>query len=227
MPGTVNPYAGPREARKPGEAPGASTAMPPHWAYAVPDIPESTDPENTDGGYSPVLRVTGASGTLPDAIRVGAVEPPENDPNVREYNARRTAEFHQRHSDEATYGTWDVRQSQPYVPPIPDQVQEKLPVRRTAVRSPLGYLFTRPWHIPRTVHAIFGGDPVDHVSLADHRRDYEIYGMAPQGRLGANTFRKDPTPWDRFLTVQPNEQPVEALQRESISTGRRTYRLGG
>lgn len=226
MPGTVNPYAGPRE-RKPGEAPGPLSAAPPHFAYAVPDIPESTDPENTDGGYSPVLRVTGASGTLPDAIRIGAKEPPENDPNVREYNARRTADFHSRHADEITTVGWDIRQSKPFVPPVPDQIQEKPAIRSTARRSPLGYLFTRPWHIPRTVHDIFGGDPVDHVSLADHRRNYEIYGMAPRGTMGANTFRKDPQPWDRFLIVQPSEMPVEPLQRESVSTGRRTYRLGG
>jgi hypothetical protein len=89
-------------------------------------------------------------------------------------------------------------------------------------------MFRRPWHIPRTVHDIFGGDPVDHISLADHRRNYEIYGMAPRGTMGANTFRKDPEPWDRFLIVQPNETPPDAaIQRESISTGRRTYRLGG
>jgi hypothetical protein len=156
------------------------------------------------------------------------MEPPENDPNVREYNARRTADFHSRHADEETTGTWDVRQSKPFVPPIPEQIDEKPAIRATARRSPLGYMFRRPWHIPRTVHAIFGGDPVDHISLADHRRNYEIYGMAPRGTMGANTFRKDPEPWDRFLIVQPNETPPDAaIQRESISTGRRTYRLGG
>lgn len=227
MPGVINPYSGPREPRKAGEAPGPSPAGPPHWAYAVPDIPESTDPENTDGGYSPVLRVTGASGTLPDAIRIGAMEPPENDPNVRSYNTRQRADFHLRHADEETSESWDVQQRKPAIAPIPEQVDAKMHIRPSAVRSPLGYMFRRPWHIPRTVHEIFGGDPVDHVSLADHRRAYEIYGMAPRGTLGANTFRKDPRPWDQFLTVQQNETPGPEIQRGSVSTGHRSYRLGG
>lgn len=228
MPGTVNPYAA-RE-RVPGEAPGAIRALSPHFAYAVPDVPETTDPDNTNGGYAPVLRATGEQGTLPDTIRLGVSEPPgephiDNDPA---YWRRRTAERFQRQADEETTTSWNVQQHRPIAPPIPDQIQEKPHTRPTAVRSPLGYLFTRPWHHPRNIKDAVGESAVDHISLADHRRAYEIFGMAPTGRLGANTFRKDPTPWDQFLVAMPQEtMPQEPIQRAAVQAGNRSYRLGG
>lgn len=223
---TLNPYAA-RE-RVPGEAPGHVVALPPHYAYAVPDIPESTDPEySQDDG--PDLRVTGGTGELPDSIRVGKREPPgephiDNDPV---YWRRRTADRFLRQADETTFESWNVRQTRVEIPLIPDQVQEKLHTRRTAIRSPLGYMFTRPWHRPRHVKDALGEGAIDHISMADHRRAYEIYGMAPRGTLGVNTYRLDPLPWDREL-VAPLAQttPDTSVRLAGVQAGNRSYRLG-
>jgi hypothetical protein len=223
---TLNPYAA-RE-RVPGEAPGNVVALPPHHAYAVPDIPESTDPEY-DQDDGPDLRVTGGTGELPDSIRVGKREPPgephiDNDPV---YWQRRTTDRFLRQADETTFESWNVRQARVEIPIIPDQVQEKLHSRRTAIRSPLGYMFTRPWHRPRNVKDALGESAIDHISMADHRRAYEIYGMAPRGTLGVNTYRLDPLPWDREL-VAPLAQttPDTSVRLAGVQAGNRAYRLG-
>jgi len=227
MAGTVNPYAA--RARVPGEAPGPVTTLPPHLAYAVPDTPESTNPENTDGGYSPALTGQGGSGTLPDAIRVGREDKPgEQVQNEPRWWARRSADRFIRQADEVTSESWDVQQHRPPVPIIPEQVQERAHTRPTGVRSPLGYAFTRPWHIPRNVKDAVGEQAVTHVSLADHRRAFEIYGQAPPRGLGVNTYRKDPAPWDRFLLVQSeNAAPATGIQRDAVQAGNRSFRLGG
>ncbi|MGH7551510.1 MAG: hypothetical protein ACREMQ_00605 [Longimicrobiales bacterium] len=225
MVATVNPYAiRPQVA---GEAPPASVPVGPNSSYMVPGIPETDDPENTDGGYSPVLRPTGESGTLPDAIRIGLVEPPVNDPNVFGYTMARDADRKRRQSDETTHESWNVRQERLPRPVVPEWNQERAHIRPTAVRSPLGYMFERPWHIPRNILDAVGPHAETHVSMADHRRVYEIYGMAPRGRLGVNTFRLTPTPWDAELTVPLDQTTPDDGARLSGIAGNRSYRLGG
>lgn len=41
-----------------------------------------------------------------------------------------------------------------------------------------------------------------HFSMADHRRDYEIYGMRPVTSR-RNTYRMEPTPWDLDIVDLP------------------------
>lgn len=190
--------------------------------YSVADIPESTDPEYTTG-FSPSLATTGSpDGTmLPDDIRVGLREPPPNDPNRTDVNARRYSEFHQRHSVEQTTVGWKVQQRKKGIPVVPDWVQDPLPTRPTADSSPTGYQFQRPEHRPRNIKDAVGEEAVAHFSLADHRRQFEIMGQKPQGGIGANTYRSPVRPWDESLFIPP-----QAANAPSSFVGNRNYRLG-
>jgi hypothetical protein len=222
MSALTNPYS--RQATRDGEAPDHVVLVGGRAAYAVPDIPNSTDPEY---GFddAPRLRADHVPST-PDPIRSGRMEPPENDPNDRPYNARRTADFHGRHSDELTAESWNVQQHK--LPPgqNPMWEQERAHIRPSAVRSPLGYLFTRPWHIPRNIRDAVGEGAEVHMSMADHRRAYEIYGMRSHDRMGMNTFRLDPKPWDAGL-YPPTTQTItpEPGQASGVFTGNQRYGL--
>lgn len=220
----ANPY-GERRSR-PGEAPGINTGSGVYYSrYAVKDIPESTDPEYQDG-YATELDPTYESGTTPDPIRTGQQEPPINDPNVRAYNKRRFRDYFKRISDanEETTTGWDVKQSK--VPPgqNPMWTDERMPVRPTATSAPMGHMFTRDWHIPRFLHDI---DPsiTNHISMADHRRQYEIFGMRTRDRVGVNTFRLDPQPWDQGL-YPPDQTAAFSPPDTGAQSGSRSYRLG-
>jgi hypothetical protein len=219
----ANPY-GDRRSRA-GEAPGVNTGSGVYYTrYAVPSPPDSTD-EGYGAEVGTQLRPVYGSGNTPDLIRTGQQEPPYNDPNVRVYTDRRTREFHERHSVEQTDVGWHSKQER--VPPGQNPLweQERMHTRPSATRDPLGYRFTRPWHVPRFLHDI---DPsqTPHISMADHRRQYEIYGMRSRDRTGVNTFRLDPVPWDQGLyppgqleTAEPSEGPTRA--------GNRSYRFDG
>ena len=72
-----------------------------------------------------------------------------------------------------------------------------------------------------------------HMSLADHRRDYEIYGQVPVKRA-RNTYRLEPTPWDADIIDSPAQDqiPVQAeievpATVQNNYMGNRTYRMGG
>ncbi len=218
-----NPYAAPQG--RAGEAPNSAGEF--QWQgysrYAVPDIPESTDPEWTTG-YSPALRVAGSpdGSALPDDIRVGHREPPPNDPNQHPYNERRYSEFHKRHAVEEYSEGWKVQQARIPGPRMPLWEQERAPTRPTANQSPTNYAFCRPWHVPRNAADALGPQAVLHFSLADHRRTYEVWGMKPQGRVGANTYRASPRPWDEALFVPP---PVADRATPNGVPGNRSYRL--
>jgi hypothetical protein len=210
----VNPYAAPTS-RGDGSAPDPTNEF--IWAgygrYAVRDVPESTDPEYTDG-FSPELATTGSpDGTkLPDDIRIGKREPPVNDPNNRGYTQRRYSDFYRRISDEETIAGvgWKTHQAKRAIPVVPNWAQDPISKRPTADMSPRPYQHRRPWHIPRNIKDAVGEEAVAHFSLADHRRTFEIYGMKPQGGIGTNTFRPSVTPWDQELYVPP--QPVDYTQ---------------
>lgn len=223
-----NPYRTPPPAQE-GEAPDPSGEfrLGGPGAYSVPDIPSSTDPDYTTS-YSPTLDVSNDGDTLPDSIRIGKREPPPNDPNNRDYNRKRKANFKRRHSVEEYVIGWDIKQEGIPRPRVPEWEQDILPSRPTADNSPLGYAFRRPWHIPRNIRDAVGEDAETHVSLADHRRTYEIYGMQPRGILGRNTFRLEPEPWDEDFYYAPpasedNAQPTPAF---SAGRGNRAFRAG-
>lgn len=227
MPTKTNPYVNPNKERQSrGEAPGPIFGLFPHIGrYAVPDIPETTDPEYTTG-YATQLDPVYGSGTTPDLIRTGQVEPPENDPNDREYNAHRYSEFLRRHSVEEVTQNWHVKQQKVAPGQNPLWEQERMPIRSTATDAPMPYMFRRPWHIPRQIQDAVSEESITHLSLADHRRAYEIMGMAPQGKIGANTYRLDPRPWDEqlFYPVQSGSGSDEGVGA-GVNGGNRSYRL--
>jgi hypothetical protein len=68
-----------------------------------------------------------------------------------------------------------------------------------------------------------------HFSMADHRRTYDVLGMAPvQSRR--NTYRADPAPWDANVVDMPVDvSPVNARVRVVELPARTggSYRLGG
>lgn len=218
-----NPYDS-RPVRKPGEAPGPTLSQP-HMIYAVPDIPDTTDDDYTTG-YATHLDPDLESGTTPDPIRQGRAEPYIiADPNRDDYNDRVWDETRQRWTQDHQTGNFEVKQQK--VPPgqNPMWEQERLPIRPSATRSPTGYWFSRYWHIPRNVKDAIGESSIDHISMADHRRVYEIYGMKPVNRVGVNTYRLDPQPWDSGLF--PPDQGVTYAPNESggAQLGNRAYRL--
>ena len=214
-----NPWADERS--KTGEAPGPIVGrLASQHRYAVTDSPDASMPGYGDG-FSPELRV-GSEGTTPDDIRVGRREPPLHSP-APEHHKRRGRDELRRESDEVMIATgWGIQQSKPGIGVIPEQVQERLPVRPTATIGQNTYLNTTPKHIPRRVRDALDESAVEHLSMADHRRAYEIYGMRPQGGMGRNTYRLDPQPWDSDLYDPPQaaDFPSRAFG------GNKTYRLG-
>lgn len=221
----INPYAKPSyQEGKQVPNPSGVYRLGGYPRYAVPDIPETTDPENTDGGFSPELRVSSDGTALPDDIRIGVREPPPNDPNVKSYTALRDAEKASRLSVEETETSWNVQQHKVPAGQNPMWNQEREPIRPSARRSPLGYLFQRPWHIPRNVKDALGEDATAHFSMADHRRAYQVYGMAPRGGVGVNTYRLEPRPWDQNLVARP-PSPESGEPGKNLVGGNRNYRL--
>lgn len=219
----TNPYATPPP--RPGRAPAPAQGL---WAgnsrYAVPDVPETTDPEYTLG-FSPTLKAGGSpdGSQLPDDIRVGTRKSPVgNNYNEPKWVAHRQAEKRVREESDHTEVMWSVKQERIPPPNMPLWNQDRPPTRPTATNSPTGYAFQRDWHIPRNITDALSPDAVTHFSMADHRRNYEIMTMKPQGRVGVNSYRVSPRPWDENLFVAPQDN----APRSSIATGSRAYRLG-
>lgn len=222
---TQNPYNSPVLGNKRESAvPGPSHSI---WSrnprFAVPGVPETTDPEYTTG-FSPHLKSGGSSdGTaLPDDIRIGTREPivgeNYNDPT---WQAKRNSDRLRRHSGDVLSPMWRVRQERVPPPRMPIWEQDRPPTRPTASYSPTGYLFTRPWHIPRNAADAIGPDAVLHFSLADHRRKYPTMTQRPQGRVGVNSYRASPRPWDENLFIAPS---AGADPRLGTLSGNRSYR---
>lgn len=217
-----NPYAHPAS---PGDGSAPNPSGNYIWGgpgrYSVPDIPDTTDPDYLDG-YSPALAAGGSTdGTmLPDEIRIGVRKPPPNDPNNRAYNNLRQSEKIGRHAvEQTTDGNWTEVQNRPNRPPRPEE--SKPSIRPTATQAPVDNLLRRPWHIPRNAVDALGPNAELHVSMADHRRNYEIMGMQPRGGVGVNTYRASTAPWDQNLFIPPEQGNVDAPG----FVGNRPYRL--
>lgn len=223
----TNPYAAPTEITDGGAPPANNDLWSGHARYAIRQLPESSDPEYTDA-FSPRLLPGGSpNGTaLPDDIRMGYREPTPSDFNDPRVNAVRTRDFHNRMSVERQeLGHWQERQERLPRPVVPEWTQERLPRRPTESMAPLaGGQMQRPWHIPRNRAEIEPG-AVLHFSMAEYRRNYPIMGMAPQGRLGVNTYRKDPRPWDEGLF--PHQPPASDSGVPNSLAGNRAYRKRG
>jgi hypothetical protein len=223
---TGNPYASPQLGnRRNTYTPGPTTPWSGNGRYAVPQIPDTTDPEYTTA-FSPKLKPGGSpdGSQLPDDIRIGTREPIVGE-NYNEpgWQARRNSDRLFRHAEEQQRGMWRVRQDRVPAPRMPIWEQERRPTRPTASCSPLGYLKVIPKHIPRNAAEALGPDAVLHFSLADHRRLYAISTQKPQGRVGVNSYRASPRPWDENLFIPPPAGGV-ATQQPSRISGNRAFR---
>lgn len=79
-------------------------------------------------------------------------------------------------------------------------------VRPTARQSPNYYAFTRPYD--QAYARRLNGS---HFSMADHRRNYPVFGMAP-AKTWRNTSRIDPAPWDANIVDHANPATTLAPQ---------------
>lgn len=218
-----NPYARPVN---PGDGSAPNPTNDYIWSgpgrYSVPDIPESTDPTYVDGAYSPELSAAGSPTGVPDDIRIGTRKPPPNSPQHSEVYHNRYNEAYRRYAVEQTTVGWKVKQEKVAAPIVPEWTQQRMPIRPTADMSPAGYQFRRPEHRPRPIKDAVGNEAVEHFSMADHRREWEIYGQKPQGGIGVNTYRAPVRPWDENNFIPP--QPVN---HASSLFGSHAYRMGG
>lgn len=81
--------------------------------------------------------------------------------------------------------------------------------RWTQRTNPRTYFFNRQYEdSPKHSAERFTGV---HFSMADHRRDYPVMGMAP-AKTRRNTFRLEPTPWDTNVVDIPASDPTPDYQ---------------
>jgi hypothetical protein len=188
---------------RPGGIPSALDMGAGNQSFAVP-----TEGGDAPGWHdSPVLayaaRLDSQPGATPDPMRGQAIATRDYRPDPRQapqafwtgmqgpgrdYMARHGQEFLDADGIEATRPR-DRDQA-----PRPGRPDEPRPTNRL---SPHTYTFTRPFG--QDTERWFSGD---HFSMADHRRTYEIMGMAPP-LYRRNTYRTDPVPWDIDRTDIP------------------------
>lgn len=197
--------------------------VPSHGAYSAPSL-DSGAPYIKEFGWGPELRTSAQQ--IPSAQRLQTiprrdyrpepVRPPE------EFWDRLDADKARRHSVEKVDADgWTEQKGYKRFAPNPRSTPppETRPTQQMAPRS---YSFERPFdqHSARQ----FNGW---HFSMADHRREYEILGMAPV-RSMRNTYRIEPRPWDVDVVDLPpdNDHPVEARIRSvELPYPTRTWRL--
>lgn len=225
----ANPYA---HSRTESFADQAEYPVQQYERYAVPDLDEDA-PYNDEFGWSPALRLS--SEGIPDDARLG-VRPlrdfyPDGGRSPEQFYGARDADDKVRHSVEnidangwtESKGIDNRRRWAPNpreIPPMPDRVTDQLAPRSYSFWRPFGHGLPKAG-TPRN----FNGQ---HFSMADHRRNYEIGGMAP-ATSRRNTYRIDPTPWDtNIVDIPPNvdpEIPNARIQGVEVSYGSRNWRL--
>lgn len=191
----------------------------PNPAFAVP-----TEGENArDYADSPVLawspRLAAEIGETPDPMRlaktqVRAYRPAPADPPAdfwlgahgigREEVQRHRVEYQDADGFEANLPVRRTWAPNPRATPPPEP-------RPTSRMSPNTYVFTRPFDQTPARH--LNGI---HFSMADHRREYPILGMAPVKRR-RNTFRAEPVPWDIDLVDMPSPAATDGRPGAVVS----------
>ncbi len=181
------------------------------------------------GAWSPSLRLSPEG--LPDATRVGTfpvrdMRPVPNRPSVERWN-RMDAETAQRHSVETQDADgWVEQKGSRRFADHPESIRPPEP-RPTQQMSPSRYSFVRPFMhtLPKHGNRYFNGL---HFSMADHRRTYDILGMAPP-RAARTTYRLDPKPWDTNVVDMPPDTDyvpdATITSREVPLTTNRSWRL--
>lgn len=202
-------------------------AVPQHGSYAVPSI-HAGGPHNKDFGWAPGQRVPAPSATeYPSAQRLQTIPrysftPNPEDPPEKWYGYRDADEKHRHSVEDIDADGWtelkgvgpNDRRWEPNPRSVPQP--ETRPTQQMAPRS---YSFVRPFDTgyARTFNGF-------HFSMADHRRNYEILGMAPVSSR-RNTFRAEPVPWDTDIVDMPEDNetatPYYRLQSPDLPPQRR------
>lgn len=201
-------------------------------------VPTGDAPYNDEFGWSPSLRLSPTQ--IPDTSRLGREpvrdgRPPAGEP-AESYWIPRDADEKSRHSVEQidADGWEETKSGFGYADPNrganrwvrnprENPPAEDRPTMRMAPRS---YNFWRPFGTgtPKIGAKFFSGV---HFSMADHRRDYEIYGMQPV-RTHRNTYRLEPTPWDTNIVDMPPPDDFDLEQvvvNGETNYGSRNWRL--
>lgn len=213
--------------------------------FAAPEYPETSSgyaspklsdaPYNDEFGWAPKLRVSPIG--VPDGSRLGAqprrdyrpdpTRPPE------EFWRKIDADDLFRHSVESVTTMPGEAKTRPgdidpgrgafrwapnprSIPPAENRVTQRM--------HPITYFFTRPFD-QRMAHRLNGL----HFSMADHRREYDVLGMAP-AKTRRNTYRIEPSPWDSDIVDMPapdstpDIRPMPGIAVNDYGTGR-SWRL--
>lgn len=225
------PKTDPRRADMAIEEP-PSYAVPQHGAYGVPSLDEGS-PYNDEFGWGPKLKTSAVE--TPSAQRLQQIprrdyrpNPPDPSESDTGFWGQLDADKQRRHSVEHVDADgWTESKGimagekrwkdNPRSIPPPES-------RPTQMMAPTTYSFTRPFdqHSARQ----FNGT---HFSMADHRRNYEILGMAPV-RSMRNTYRIEPTPWDEDIVDLPPDSagiPQARIRAVEAPYGSRSFRAAG
>jgi len=224
-----NPY-GANVSEYAGQYGNAAEYGSPSSAYAAPG--PGTDAPYTDTfGWGPSPRISVDS--TPDAMRVQdfpirQMRPAGNEAPERYYGPL-DADEKKRHSvEDQNANGWDEKKSQYKIGPDP-RWNPPAETRLTERMSPNSYSFTRPFDQGTKGNGARQLNGV-HMSMADHRREYDILGMRPWA-AHRNTYRVDPTPWDADIYDVPPADTVGAPIQGRIQavdvpeSANRAYRL--
>lgn len=208
----------------------------PNSRYAAPGLNQDA-PYNDEFGWSAALRL--GQNSTPDAQREqrakgqwfyprGTEEEPGPFYESRDSDdaARHVVEYQDADGFTVQKNWKPVNRNNPRETPPPEQ-------RLTSVMGPRSYTFLRPYdQFNRSEAGIQIGTARrlngQHLSMADHRREYPILGIKPNhGRR--NTYRLDPAPWDAdVVDVPPSVEPdvVQArINSVDVTYPSRSYRL--
>lgn len=231
----TNPYA---HDRSESEFAAPVYAVPDNNAYAVPS---GGAPYTTAPGWSPALRA--GSDSFPDTSRLGTgtrrTIVPDDGTQPEQFYRPLDADKRSRSSVEYQDADgWEETKDYPGYPaassganrfaPNPRATPPAEP-RPTSRMAPRTYLFTRPF---MTNTAKVGARSLSgiHFSMADHRRTYDVLGMAPVATR-RNTYRINPQPWDSGLVDMPPQNAtnvtdiVETPMTVEVSYQSRNWRL--
>lgn len=193
------------------------------YAVNTPGDPTQPNPymANPAGGWAPSLRLSPVG--VPDETRLNEGEyvpthaPADGEEMARRYWEKRNAETDERYSVETVAPKEFEETKDGFGHPVaalgfnrfapnPRATPPAEP-RWTQRLSPHRYSYVRPFQ-GGTPHRFTG----EHFSMADHRRDYDVYGMQPPRRPGGstrNTYRLPPAPWDAHIQDEaPPQAPV-------------------
>lgn len=241
-------YTYPPVPQNPTGAPNNAYAVPQRGQTGIAGSPVPTtfpgDPWSVHLGGTAAPSDT-VSNRYPDPVQIGQVPPrtlfPEPTEPAQDYwlgAGGRGRDEIQRHSVEDQHATGINEAPPQYKSFAPNPRYAQYPeggsvsafqggpdtIRPTARQNPNTYGFTRPYD-QRFERRLDG----KHFSMADHRRNYPIFGMSP-AKTWRNTSKVDPAPWDANIVDTANGPafaPAPAIPNYEVPMGSQSFVFGG